>query len=238
MHSFVTRFPRLLCYACASPRLCTRGTCGTLTCVDGAPCDYPICSFVAAPNNFVSVYFVQQETWNFFKLSNWRNENLHTECTTCKLALCFVLCSQTCACTLLYTFNILFSRCFGWAVGGWVFLPASLLALFLFTHPPTTEHQQHKYLHFFIYGHTPSPNWLGSRISPKLEWEKRWVSAIRNLQSCLWCTCFAVMFLFFVQTCFAICTCDLIWNSGTYEQCNVYLRSTACVWFCVGGLGK
>ena len=78
------------------------------------------------------------------------------------------------------------SRCLAeWWVGG-SFLTASLPALFCF--PPThlytktTQYSQH----FFLFGHTPSPNWLGSRISPKLLREKNCCVLILTHMSIEW----------------------------------------------------
>ena len=195
MHSFVTRFPRLLCYACASPRLYTRGTCGTLTCVDGAPCDYPICRVVAAPT-ICFCLICTTGNLKLFNLSNWRNENLHTECTACKLTLCFVLCSQTLRLHSLVHIHYFILPMF-WLSGGWVGLFARFApCVVLFTHPPTSAQNNTRYP--FLLGHTPSPNWLGSRISPKLD-EKKDDSA-RSGISCVLMSCFfAVMFPMFVR---------------------------------------
>ena len=120
----------------------------------------------------LSVCFVQQKTWNFLNYQTGEMRACAQSVLHCKLSLCYVMCSQTFELALSCTHFILYSRCFGWVVGGWVFLPALLLALFLFTLPPTTAQKQHKCLHFFFLAIPPALTCWGLESPPSSMREK------------------------------------------------------------------
>ena len=236
MHSFVTRSPRLLFYACPL-RAFAQVACAALYfkwLVHTATTRYaglPRTEFYLLVC-FVVLYNSKPETLRLCQTEEmWACTQtlLHTNLP------CVLWCSQTALHSLVHIQIYTPDVSAEWWVGG-SFCPLRSLRCFCSpTHPPLNINNTS--ISISSYGHTPSPNWLGSRISPKLEWEKRWVSAIRNLQSCLWCTCCTVMFLFSVW--------HVLWFALVIYLEILHLRIVqrlfavyARVWFCVGGLGN
>ena len=137
-------------------------------------------------------------------------------------------CKPYCACTLFALYIPVVSA--EWWVGG-SFLPASLLALFLFTHPPTTAQNQHKDLHFWPH---PQP-WLGSRISTELKMRKRVLQCDPGFHLSAM-SVFAVMFiLIFPRHVRRSIRFDFLFIRSSAVR-RFYLRRFVRVIVCVGGL--